>query len=466
MKSKKNHNLTQKIWLYLIIFSVIILTFLWLFQVIFLNTYYEYVKIQDIQKIASQIKKNYNSDNFEYMMDNITFDKGVCIEIISNGDPLYSTNSYTRGCLESGTSVMSYHYKKEFITSKEESKSYKIINERFHNKTLVHAIRLNQNTYVFINVSLEPLGWATNILASQLVYVTIGVLILSLLIGYFISKHISKPIIKLNDSAKQMASGNFDVVFETDTDIKELNQLASTLNQTKEELAKTEELRRDLMANVSHDLKTPLTMIKAYAEMVRDLSYNNEEKRTNHLNTIIEETDRLNILVNDILELSKMQADVEKLEYETFDIHQVIENILQNFSYLKETEKYHFIYKNEKQIHVTADKKRIEQVLYNLMSNAITHIGKDKKVIVQVLEQEKVVRIEITDHGSGIEEKDLPFIWDRYYKIDKNHKRDTNSTGIGLSIVRSIMKKHNMEYGVTSQKEVGTTFYFELQKEE
>lgn len=464
MNLKKNYNLTHKIWLYLILFSITILTFLWFFQVIFLNTYYEYVKIKDIYKIANQLRKNYESENFQDIIDHITFDNGVCIEIIQSGDPFYSSNSYNRGCLESSNSVVSYPYKKEFIMSGEESKSYKIVNQRFHNKTLVHALKLNAETFVFINVSLEPLGWATNILAQQLIYVTIGVLVLSLLIGYFISKRISKPIISLNKSAENLAKRNFDTSFETKTDIKELNQLAVTLNHAKKELAKTEELRRDLMANVSHDLKTPLTMIKAYAEMVRDLSYNNEEKRNSHLNTIIEETDRLNLLVNDILELSKMQSGVEELNIETFDIHMLMTTILQKFSYLKEKENYQLIYDNPKSITVKADKKRIEQVLYNLISNAITHIGKDKIIILQIIEKESTIRIEVIDHGKGISKENQLLVWDRYYKIDKNHKRESNSTGIGLSIVKSIMEQHKMPYGISSEHGKGTTFYIELEK--
>lgn len=464
MKSKKNHSLTHKIWFYLILFSIAILTFLWLFQVIFLNSYYEAAKIKDIHKIATQIERNYRTEAFKDIIDNITYDKGVCIEIIQGGSPFYSTNSYSSGCLESPNSAINYPYKKEFIASGEESRSYKIINQKFHNKTFVHAIKLDRDAYVFINVSLEPLNWATNILAGQLVYVTILVLLLSLLIGYFISKRISKPIIQLNDVAKNLAKGDFHTTFETKTDIMELNQLKDTLNHTKEELAKTEELRRDLMANVSHDLKTPLTMIKAYAEMVRDLSYNDSEKRNSHLNTIIEETDRLNFLINDILELSKMQSGVEELNIESFDIHILITTILQKFSYLMETKNYQFIYHNKKSILVKADKKRIEQVLYNLISNAITHIGKDQTIVIEVTEKETSIYIGIIDHGTGISKEEQLLVWDRYYKIDKNHKREANSTGIGLSIVKSIMEQHRMPYGVSSDKKKGTTFYIELEK--
>lgn len=461
---KRKTSLKRKIWISLIIFSISILMFLWLFQVIFLNKYYEHVKLNDVKKIASQIEKNYHSDDFTDLMDHITFDKGVCIEIVSGGDQTYSSNSYSRGCLESTHSTISYPYKREFMLSGTSSQNYKIVNERFHNKTLVHAMRLDTDFYVFINVSLEPLGWATNILASQLVYVTIIVLLLSFVIAYFISRKISNPIVKINHSATKMAKGEFDVVFDTGTDISELCELATTLNQTSQELSKTEELRRDLMANVSHDLKTPLTMIKAYAEMIRDLSYTDQKKMECHLNTIIEETDRLNLLVNDILELSKEQSHVEELDLESFSLHHMIRDILNNFSYLKERDGFQFIYKNRKSCMVYADQKRIEQVLYNLISNAIEHVGEDKAVVIRVQEQETEYYIEIEDHGEGIEEEKLKLIWDRYYKIDKNHKRSTTSTGIGLSIVKSILIRHNSQYGVRSKPKEGTTFYFTIQK--
>ena len=257
-----------------------------------------------------------------------------------------------------------------------------------------------------------------------------------------------------------MRKGNYEIVFKTDTNIKEINELSKTLNETTNELSKTENLRRELLANVSHDLKTPLTMIKAYAEMARDLNNKNVTKRTDNLNTIIEETDRLNLLVNDILELSKVQANVEKLNIEQFNLIDLISSIIKRYDYLKTTENYELIFNYDTNNIVRADKKRLEQVIYNLINNAINYTGADKKVYINVKNQNGGVRVEIRDTGKGISDEDLKFIWDKYYKVDKSYTREVHGTGIGLSIVKNILINHNFEYGVDTKKGSGTTFWF------
>lgn len=458
----KPSNLRNKIWKSLITFSIIILCFLWFFQVLFLNSYYELVKTKDMTKILNKIKNNYNEEGFIDLLDDITFDKGVCIEIVDGNENTYSSTSYSRGCINK-TTYETNNIKSNFIESGKEYKTYKIRNIKFKNKTLLGAIKLNDNLYAFVNVSLQPLDSTIKILSSQLMYVTFIVLILSFFISYFISKKISSPISKMTRQAKKMSLGDYNVVFDTNNDIEELNELSKTLNTACNTLEHTEELRRELMANVSHDLKTPLTMIKAYAEMVRDVTYNDKEKRENNLNIIIDETERLNLLVNDILELSKIQSDVEQLKIEEFDLNIMIKNIISRFNYLTEKNICIFEYKEKENIMVKADKKKIEQVIYNLISNAINYVGKDKKIIIKI-EEKQNVRVEIIDHGKGIDKKDINLIWDKYYKIDKKYKRNNIGTGLGLSIVKNILEKHNFDYGVSSIKNKGTKFYFEIKK--
>ena len=453
-----------KILIYLIIFCLAILSFLWLFQVTFLNTYYEWVKTKEIEEIGNTVANAYNSDTFEEILDSITFKEGVCIEIVSNNTEIYSSNSLNRGCLGGQANNEIYSsYKQKIIENGKDTQIYKLKNMHFGNKTIMYGIKLDDNNYVIVNASLQPLDSTINILASQLIYVTIIVFGLSFIIAYFISKHISKPIVKLNDTASLMAKGDHNIKFETNSDISELNSLADTLNKANEELSKTDELRRELMANVSHDLKTPLTMIKAYAEMVRDLTYKTPEKRNNNLNTIIDETDRLNLLVNDMLDLSKMQANVIELKYEEFDLDEMIKTVVDRFSYL-ESSGYKFIYKGTKKAIIKADKMKMEQVIYNLIGNATNYVLEDKTITINLKEENNRYLVEIIDKGKGIDEKDLDLIWDKYYRVDKKHKRHTIGTGLGLSIVKNIFIMHNMEYGVKSKKGSGTTFYFYIEK--
>ena len=459
----KNKKLKSKIWLYLIIFSILILSFLWFFQVIFLDSYYEWSKTKEITEISNKVKNNYNSLDFIDILDELSFKNDICIEINKNNSLIYSSNTFKRGCTDEFKDPKN-NFLQEFINSNEDKKIYKLLNSRFNNRILVVALKLDINTTAYITTSLEPLGSITKIFANQLIYVTIGVLILSFVIGYFISKKIASPITSINESANNMSKGNYDIKFEVNSDIEEINELADTLNKTKNELSKTEELRRELMANVSHDLKTPLTMIKAYAEMVRDLTYKNKEKRNDNLNVIIEETDRLNILVNDILDLSKIQSGTENLSIEKFNITELIRDIMKRYDILVQKENYQFILKFDKDYFIKADKKRIEQVIYNLINNAINYTGEDNKIIIDIIDKKDVIWVGISDTGKGISKRDLDLIWDKYYKTDKKHKRNAVGTGLGLSIVKNILVKHDFKYGVDSVINKGTTFWFEAKR--
>ncbi len=283
-------------------FSIIILLFLWAFQVLLIKYYYEWETKKSIEKISQKVKNYYNENDYAEIYDLLSYNNNLCLEIIEGNDILY-TSDLKRGCIKFSPNMT--NYRQNFITSDLNEKEYTLTNPVLNNKTLIYAFKIDNNSYAFINTSLEPIDSTITILKNQLIYVSIIVLGLSFIIAYFISKNISRPIIKINEKAQKLAEGDYNIDFSSNSNIEEITELADTLNYTKNELSKTNELRRDLMANISHDLKTPLTMIKAYAEMSRDLNVDDINKRKENLNIIIEESDRLNLLVNDILELSK-----------------------------------------------------------------------------------------------------------------------------------------------------------------
>lgn len=452
----KSNSLKVQIWKYLSIFSIFILSFLWLFQVLFLNKFYEFSKIKQLDNTINLIKESYNNNSLYSNVDNYAEDNGICIQIFTDKKIIYDSQIFNKGCMPKNVD-----YRDVFIKSSLDKETYKLINPRFNNEVLLKAIKLNSNTYAFLSSSLQPLDGAVEIIKKELVIVSIMVLLFSFLIGYFISKKLSKPIEKINKTAKIMAQGDYEnAYFFIDENILELNELVATLNQTNDELTKIDELQKEILANVSHDLKTPLTMIKAYAEMVRDLTYKDDVKREDNLNVIIEETDRLNLLVNDIIELTKINNDLQNLNITEFDLVELINSIINRFSIMDAN----FVFKNKLPIIVKADKIRIEQVIYNLIINAINYTGKDKKVIINLKENDKYVHVEIKDTGKGIDEEDLKLIWKRYYKVDKKYRREKKGSGIGLSIVENILKKHKFNYGVNSIKNKGTTFYFDIDK--
>lgn len=448
---KLKNSLKNKIWIYLIFFTFLIILLLWFFQIIFLNSFYEYNKIKIIKNTANLIANNYNDVNASYL-DKLAFKNEVCIEIVYNNMNKYSSIS-NMGCVNNS------NYIKTFINSNSTSQTYKMTNNRFGNNALIYALKLNDENYLFVSSSLQPMDATINLLSKQLIIVSIIVIFLAFIIGYFISKRISKPIININKKASLLAKGNYDFSFKSNCNISEIEKLEETLDYAKEELKQTDNLRRELLANVSHDLKTPLTMIKGYAEMIRDL--NNEEKKDENLNIIIEETDRLNLLVNDILDLSRLQQTKENIVLEHFDICVLIKDIVKKFDILKEKEGYIFELNMPDKVIVNADKKKIEQVLYNLICNAINYTGSDNRVVVNVIKSRDVL-VEVKDTGVGIDEDILPFIWEKYYHSNKKHKRNKIGTGIGLSIVKNILEIHGFEYGVNSEKNKGTTFYFRI----
>ena len=457
IKNTNKNSLKINIWLFLIAFSIFILCFLWFFQIIFLGSYYKAYKTDELDKAATELRESLTLN--KQVIENIAQKRDICIEIY--GPDIYAATVSNKGCMEFGN--RNFKVKRDFINSGLLEQHYNLINSQYQNETLIYALKLDKDLYAFINASLEPLDSTITILSSQFIIATIIVLILSLIIGYFISKKLSKPITKISNEAKKLADGNFTANFNAGSNIYEIAELADSLNYAKEELSKTESLKRDLMANVSHDLKTPLTMIKAYAEMVRDLTYNNKEKREENLNIIIEETDRLTLLVNDILDLSATESGNTVLKIEQIDLIDLINQVIKRFKILSEQEKYQFIFTHPDKTIINADYKRIYQVIYNLINNAINYTGADKKVFINIKENKQCYKIEIKDTGKGIKKEDLKHIWDKYYHSDKKHKRNNYGTGLGLSIVKNILQNHNYKYGVESSTK-GSTFYFEIPK--
>ena len=453
---QKNKGLIYRIWIYLALFLTLIIAFIWIFQVTLLDSFYEYKTNRLIEKISIMTSHYYNKDKDTSYYDKLAYNNNACIEIERDSELLYSSNMQ-RGCLITDN----YSYKTDFINSNKDNMLYKLVNPILDNKTLINAIKLDDNTIAYINVSLEPTDPAISVIREELIFISLIIYLSSFILAYFISKRISTPILKINKLAKNMSKGDFNTPIEVKENIEEINELSDTLNQTRIELSKINETRKDLLLNVSHDLKTPLTMIQAYAEMARDLNKDNEEKRTENLNVIIDESMRLNELVNNILELSKSEANLDNLKIEEFNLTKEIKIIIDRFNYLKEKENYNFIFDVEKDYIVKADKNKIDQVIYNLLINAINYTGDDKKIIISIEENKKYLRVNISDTGKGIKKEEINKIWDKYYSNEKNHKRNKIGTGLGLSIVKNILIKHNFKYGVNSSKK-GTTFYFDI----
>lgn len=314
--------------------------------------------------------------------------------------------------------------------------------------------------YFYSSVLIMEYDSTVEILVDQLKGVTVICVIFAVVVSFIIAWLFSKPIRNFTATAKRIGAGDRTAKYEGNG-YNEFDDLADALNGATYEMIKAENLRRDFLANVSHDLRTPLTLVKANAEMVRDISGDNKEKRNRNIQTIINEADRLTMLVEDILDLSKLQSGVVDMKKEEVNISLVAEDVLSQFSVLIETNGYCLEKEISSGVIVECDYKRLTQVIYNLVGNAINYVGEDKKVIVSLAVRDEKVRMEVTDHGKGIAQEEKDRVWDRYYRSNQN-KRNVVGSGIGLSIVKNILIGFNAEYGVDSAESAGSTFWFEL----
>lgn len=446
------------------------LAFTYIFLIAMFPMFYEWMKSYEIAEAMAYIKASWNVDSatgtdLSNRVTKIAWKNKMYIEI---------TTEHYRGYVDylGGSQSMYQLDKSQYRTAALASDSgvyyEKFRDERENNTVLTMCTyigsRDDPQAFIFICSYMEPVGSTMAIFQRQFLFVAIIIMMLTIFISLFFANRLTNPIIRINKHAKELPKGKFDATID-DKDFNEIRQLAATLQDASKEIAKSDDLRRELMANISHDLRTPLTMIKAYAEMIRDLSGDNPEKRAKHLKVIIDETDRLSSLVNDILDLSKLQAGVTEINRSVFDLSERLSGVISRFDILKENDGIIIELHADAGIKINADITKLEQVVYNLINNAVTYAGDDNTVIVRLYRKAPgLMRFEVTDHGDGIAPEYLPYIWDRYYKVserNKTHKRAKMGSGIGLSIVKNVLEQHGFAYGADSTVGQGSTFWFE-----
>ncbi len=311
---------------------------------------------------------------------------------------------------------------------------------------------------IMINSVLTPVDATVYTLKVQLRFISAIMIVIAFILAATLSNNISRSIIRINEGAKKLADGDYSVKFNS-RDYMEVAELSDTLNYTATELGKTDSFQKELIANVSHDLRTPLTMIKGYAEVMRDIPGENTPE---NVQVIIDETERLTSLVNDMLDISKLKAGTLTIQPEEYNITESIRHVLERYNKLREVEGYTIDFVYDDEVIVYADEQKMYQVLYNLVNNAINYTGEDKKVTVIQKVLGDTLRIEVKDTGEGVKQEDIPYVWDRYYKDKTAHKRAISGTGLGLSIVKNVLELHGAKYGVSSIQGQGATFWFEI----
>ena len=468
------------LWLYFIILAVIIFVMLWFMQVVFLQTYYSTMKKAETAQLGTEVESAFVSAlDYKDQIDNMAYKNSASIYIFNMDGELFYTNTSFGGQMYNsqapqGTlaqmpgrnvSIDISDIAQKLEESPNKKISYTLEIDRFKSQVYVYGKEITGTNYCYvILMSIDPIDATSSVITSQLIYITIISLIISTVISLFMSRRISRPIMQMNENAKKLGKGDYDITFEQ-CGYEELDELADTLNNATQSLEKTDEIRRELIANVSHDLKTPLTMIKAYSEMIRDLSGENKQKREEHLKVIIDETDRLTRLVNDMMDLSKIESGIITINKEVFNFSELASSLIDRIKLSNMETKHNIEYSIPKDLYVYADKTKIEQVLYNLLANAIKHSGEGvRNIKVNVTASQKRVKVDVIDDGVGISEENLKHIWDRYYRASESFTRNVQGSGLGLSIVKNILIKHSSDFGVLSEVGKGSNFWFDIER--
>lgn len=476
MRTNKGIGIKWKVLLLMAAFTGFVLLVVWVFQVCLLDLFYERTKISELQTESERI--------VEYLSDEDSLkertDKLLTENQIFSG--VYKTDENEKLSLYCGRTVGfcyltsasdadiegivekaklnggTYYSKYSGSPDKGRPNNDNRLNEIVH----VRVTKLDGVVYVVIlDMIYTPLDATVNTLNRQFWWIVAILLVVAIVMTLIISKSISSPIIKMTESAKKLAKGNYNADF-SGRGCRETEELADTLNYASEELAKTDKLQKELISNISHDLRTPLTLIAGYGEVMRDIPGENTPE---NIQAIIDETTRLSGLVNDLLDISKIQAGTVKFEKERFNLTETVRDAITRYSKLIEHDGFIIEFSADRDVFVTADPTRMLQVVYNLINNAVNYAGDDKYVLIAETVKDGRVRIAVSDHGEGISPENLTQIWDRYYKVDKHHKRAVVGTGLGLSIVKGILESHGATYGVESIVGKGSTFWFEMDAE-
>lgn len=308
---------------------------------------------------------------------------------------------------------------------------------------------------LYMSTPLGGAGAAVGILRMQLLWVTCASLVLASLLAWLLARQFSRPVAAITGQAKGLPGGG-DCAYEVGF-CRELDELSETLADTARALQKLEGARKELLANISHDLRTPLTMIKGYAEMVKEFSWEDEGKREHDLSIIMREADRLTALVGDILEYSSAQAGGET-HREPVDINSLLTDVAGQFDALCEQRGCRLDVEAPANLYVLADRKQMGRALYNLLDNGLRHTR--DRLSVAAHRKGGSVRVEVRDNGPGIPPEELPMVWERYFTA--RQRREKKGTGLGLAIVKELLTAQKAGFGVESQLGAGTVFWFEL----
>ncbi|PAB57240.1 HAMP domain-containing sensor histidine kinase [Anaeromicrobium sediminis] len=469
-------NIRSKLWISITALILLILGISWLFQVYFLNDFYINAITNSLVDSGKEIaaiveKEGIESENLSEKIHEVASDLNGRVNIIDRQNNIkYNNLLAERGFKDLKILGQKPHRELERFSFKQDLYINRLIQKKDGKDIVRHlnvAVPIKKGDTVIGNVWLSSGLSSTNsitfVLKRQLSIISGISLLVGTILSLFLSKMFAKPIIKITNATKEIAKGNFDC----NIDVKgedEIGILGNTINKMAEQLSQIETFRREFIANTSHELKTPISLIKAYAELTLDIEGEEKESREANLKVIIDESDRLTNMVEDILYLSKMEAGYYDPTTEPFIVNDILTRVIDKLKYFAKEKNIDILFNYNKELFIEGDENKIFQVFFNILNNSIIHSFKNSEIQINLLDNKNSIRIEFKDFGSGIPKEDLPYIWERFYKVDKSRKRNKSGTGLGMSIVKNILEAHNYAYGIESEVNKGTLVWIEVKK--
>ncbi len=470
-----------RLWSYFALFTALIFTVLWLLQTVFLQSFYDSMIIKNTKSVAESIISDGQNENINDEIDELAHKNSVLVFITdTDGNILYSSDEFN-GMRKKGFSVENSvmngkrnekhqgGYRSlpdgygEFLEEISERGIYESQSENYYvYGSYIDYYKMGEQAVLYVGATIDAVGASVTIIGMQLIWVTILSVVVGFVLSWFIARRFSVPVAALSEKAKKLGEKNYETGFKKGF-CTELDELSDTLDKTNKKLNEVHDFQMELLANVSHDLRTPLTMIKGYAEMIRDISWEDEKQCSEDVAVIIKETDRLTALVNEIMEYSELRSEGMTEDFEKIDLSQLVSRAANSFENLKKPDGIIVERAIEENIFVTGSESRLERELYNLMDNAARHTGDNRKITVSLAMKNNKAVISVKDYGKGIPESELANIWDRYYTT--RMRKGKGVSGLGLAIVRQITELHKGTCCVHSETEKGSIFIIELPAE-
>lgn len=491
MLKQKVKSIQFRMFIILCISTILAISALIIINNVVLEVFYKYSKIGTSKKIYQELNDYYNSPvKYEIKTEirNLEIQNNIDILIKDeDGEIVYCFN---KEILKDVSELENSGDSQEI--SEENGKiiidSINSLDKRKNNKSLLMHASLDNDYQLYIRIPIMPIKESVKISNQTLIFIGIMMIIVSAILSLIISKQFTKPLIELNNITKKMAKLDFSEKYKIKNSEDEVNALGRNINEMSDKLEKTirqlrennnqlerdieekskiDEMRKQFVSDVSHELKTPIALIQGYAEGLLDNVNSDDESRKFYAEVILDEAEKMNQMVLKLLELMKLEYNERKFDDSEFDLNELILEEIKRETVVLNEKNIKLTYNENKNLIAYADQEYIEQVISNYLTNAIKNckeIDGVKEIKIRTREKEdNKIRVYVFNTGDKIEDEYIDKIWDRFYKVDKSRNRENGGTGIGLSIVKAIMNNYHNKYGVRNLDN-GVEFYCDINK--